>query len=195
MSFFRVWLVGYYSPAKFAEGMKGKPAPHWGLCAQILRAALLALVTYLPLHLMGRVPPTPSHLSFVPTARYYGALVWIAPLVLLAQWVLCGGVAHVVLRLLGRPSDVDVILNIGGMTALVVGAFLILWDWAWIGIGGMDQISLGISHLVLDLWGALLTAVALKRILGVPTWLGVLLYVLTVAAALPLAIMFMRSPL
>jgi hypothetical protein len=42
--------------------------------------------------------------------------------------------------------------------------------------------------------GAVLV-VALKRLLDVPAWLGAALYVLSIAAALPLAVMFMRSPL
>jgi hypothetical protein len=78
---------------------------------------------------------------------------------------------------------------------LVVGAILLLWDWLWLIAGGMDQYALGISHLVIDLWGAVLVAVGLKRLLDVPAWLGAVLYVLAVASALPLAVMFMRSPL
>jgi hypothetical protein len=193
--FLRLWWAGYGRPAAFAEGLRGRRAPGWGFRAQLLRAALDALLLYLPLSLLGRMPPTPSYLSFVPTARYYGALVWLTPLVFTAQWLLGGAVIHVGLRLAGRRSDVDTVLNVTGMTTLVVGAFLLLWDWLWLIVGGMDQYALGISHLVIDFWGAVLVVVGLKRLLGVPAWLGAALYVLAVASALPLAVMFMRSPL
>jgi hypothetical protein len=81
------------------------------------------------------------------------------------------------------------------MSALVVGSFILLWDWAWITIGGLDQYSLGFTHLAISLWGVAIGTVGLKRILGVPAWLGVLLNLLTFPIAVPFGIMFMRSPL
>ncbi len=195
MSFLRAWLAGYGSPARFAERLRDLPAPRGGFFAQLLRAMLDALLLYLPLYLLGRVPPTPSWLPFLPTRSYYGSLIWLTPLVLGAQWLIGGAALHVVLRLAGRPSDIDRILNISGVVALVIGAFLLLWDWTWMGLGGMNQVVLGISHLVVDIWGIVLTTTALRRLLGVPAWLGVLLNLLLVVLAMPFAIMFMRSPL
>jgi len=51
-----------------------------------------------------------------------------------------------------------------------------------------------ISHLVISLWGTLLIVLGLRRILGVPVGLAVLLSVLAISVSLPVAIMFMRSP-
>lgn len=99
------------------------------------------------------------------------------------------------MRLTGRPSDFDQILNIVGMATIVVGAFLLLWDWAWFASGGVTQYFLGISHLAIGLWAVVIGTIGLKRILGVPTWLGALLNFLGIPIALPLGIMFMRSPL
>ena len=82
MDFVRIWLLGFYSPRRCIEKLAGKPAPQWGFFAQLLRAALVSLLLYLPLGLMGREPPTPSYLRFVATSHYYLALVWIAPIVL-----------------------------------------------------------------------------------------------------------------
>jgi hypothetical protein len=144
---------------------------------------------------MGRVPPEPSNLSAFPTDTYYGTLVWLGPLVFLAQWLLGAALIHVALRLSGRPGGMDQILNITGMGDLIIGAVLVVWDWVWIVAGGMTQITLGISHLVIDLWWIAIVTVALKRILGVPVWLGIVLNFLSMAASMPLAIMFMRSPL
>ena len=107
MNFIQVCHSGYYKPAKFAAGLQGKPAPHWGFYAVVLRAALLSLLMYLPLSLQGSSPPTPSYLSALPTERYYTALIWLTPLVLFAEWLLAGALAHVILRLVKRPSDFD----------------------------------------------------------------------------------------
>jgi hypothetical protein len=49
--------------------------------------------------------------------------------------------------------------------------------------------------LVFSLWVVVIAVIGLKRILGVPAWLGILLSLLAVPVALPFAIMFMRSPM
>jgi hypothetical protein len=143
---------------------------------------------------MGRVPSTPSYLSFLPTERYYAVSVFSMPVFLVAQWLLLGAVTHAILRLSGRRSDIDQILNITGMSALIVGAFLVVWDWCYILLGGANPVHLGISHLVLDLWGILITVKGFERILGVPVWLGVLLNLVWMALGVPLAIVFVRGP-
>ena len=195
MSFVRVWFTGYYNPAKMIEQLRSKPAPHWGFYGQFLRAALDSLVLYLPVALMGRIPPTPSNLAFLSTEQYYGHLVWLSPIILGADWLLASAFTHVVLRLAGRQSDFDQILNIGGMATIVVGAFLLMWDWAWFALGGVNQYFLGITHLAISLWAVVIGAIGLKRILGVPIWLGVILTFLGIPIAMPFGIMFMRSPL
>ena len=84
MSFLRVWMTGYVNPTRLIEQLRSKPAPKWGIFAQLLRGILDSLLVYLPVYLMGRVPPLPSFLSFVPTDRYYFVLIWLAPVILLA---------------------------------------------------------------------------------------------------------------
>ena len=195
MSFVRVWFTGYYNPAKMIEQLLSKPAPHWGFYGQFLRAALDSLLLYLPVALMGRIPPTPSNLAFLSTERYYWHLVWLSPIILGADWLLASAFTHVVLRLTGRQSDFDQILNIGGMATIVVGAFLLVWDWAWFASGGVNQYFLGITHLAISLWAVVIGAIGLKKILGVPIWLGVILTFLGIPIAMPFGIMFMRSPL
>jgi hypothetical protein len=78
---------------------------------------------------------------------------------------------------------------------VAIGSVLILWDWIWLGLGGMSQYSLGISHLIIDVWGIAIGAIAFKFILKVPIRFAVLLNLLGIIVALPFAIMFMRSPL
>jgi hypothetical protein len=76
-----------------------------------------------------------------------------------------------------------------------VGSALLVWDWFWFAIGGIDQYLLGYSHILLSLWAAAITVIGLRRILGVPIWIGVPLALLGIPVALPFAIMFMRSPM
>jgi hypothetical protein len=163
--------------------------------AALQRALMDAFFLYLPLALMGRVPPERSYLSFVADESYYAALVGLAPLVLLAEWLLAAATMHLVLRLSRLASDIDETLNISGFVTLAIGSVLILWDWIWIGLGGMSQYSLGISHLIIDVWGIAIGAIAFKFILKVPIRFAVLLNLLGIIVALPFAIMFMRSPL
>jgi hypothetical protein len=194
MGFVRLWFEGYVRPIKFIDALQSKPAPYWGIYGQLLRAGLDSVLVYLPVALMGRVPPTPSYVSIIPTERYYAALIGLGPVVLITELLIGAAFLHVAIRLSGRRSDFDQILNVVGMAALVVGAVLIPWDWMWYGIGGVDQYFLGISHLVISLWGTLLIVLGLRRILGVPVVLAVLLSVLAIPVSLPVAIMFMRCP-
>jgi hypothetical protein len=143
---------------------------------------------------MGRIPPTPSFLSFFPTERYYFALVWLAPIILLVILLMQSIVIHVLLRLMGRQSDIDQIVNIIGMSALIVGAVLVPWDWAMYILGVADQYFLGITHLVISLWAVVLMVVGLRRLLSVPLGLSIVLSIIPIPVGLPFAIMFMRSP-
>jgi len=194
MGFLRLWAAGYARPVAFVDGLRSKPAPHWGIYGQLVRAGLDSLLIYLPVALMGRVPPTPSYVSFIPTETYYVALIGLCPVFLIGGLLLSAAFLHVALRLSGRWSDFDQVLNLIGMGALVVGAVLIPWDWMWFAIGGVDQIFLGLSHLVISLWGTMLTVLGLKRTLDVPVVLGIIVSVLAIPVSLPVAIMFMRSP-
>lgn len=194
VAFLRIWGLGYTRPRHALEALSAQPAPLWGLCAQGVRGLLDGLLLYLPLALMGREPSTPSYLVFLPTAIYYRVLVFLAPVLLLAQWLLVSAVAHLTLCLLGRRSDFDQILNLTGLSALVVGACLVVWDWGWVLLGLRSDVLLGYSHLVLDLWGMAITTMGLRRFLDVPVWLGVVLNLLMLVVGLPWAMIFMRAP-
>jgi hypothetical protein len=88
MGYLRLWLAAYINPIKFADELKMSPAPSWGFLAAMQRGLMDSLLIYLPVHLLGKVPPTPSNIDFIPTERYYGALIIIGPIVLLAEWLL-----------------------------------------------------------------------------------------------------------
>jgi hypothetical protein len=71
---------------------------------------------------------------------------------------------------------------------------MVVWDWAWIATGWHHEVLLGLSHMVLVIWAALITVPGLKRILDEPVWLGVVLNVVWLAAGWPLGAIVMRSP-
>jgi hypothetical protein len=194
MTFLQVWLTGYFNPSRMVEALAKKPAPHWGFYGQLCRAIIDSLLLYLPLALMGWKPSTPSYLILLPGDAYYAASVFFMPVFLLAQWLLLSVVVHGILRLSGWRSDVDQILNVTGMAALVVGAFLVLWDWGYILLGGRDPVFLGVSHLVLDIWAVVITVIGFRRLLGIPTGLAILLNLLWLLLGLPLAMLFVRAP-
>lgn len=195
MNYFKLWLTAYTNPGKFAEELALKPAPQWGFIAALQRGIMDSLFIYLPVFLLGRTPPTPSYLSFISTDNYYGALIFLAPPVLIAIWLISSSSMHLILKLSSGKSDFDQILNISGFVALAIGTIIVLWDVFWLIVGGMNQYALGISHLIIDGWAIIISVTALKRILGVPVWLGIVLNIFAIAVSLPLAIMFMRSPL
>jgi hypothetical protein len=166
--YINLWFTAYVKPGRFAARLESKPAPLWGFLASLQRALMDSLLLYLPAALLGPVPPEPSYLSFIADEHYYFALVGLAPPVLIAEWLLGGAVIYMILRACRFKSGFDQILNITGFITLMIGTVLLAWDWIWIAVvsigggtagSGINQYWLGISHLVIDLWGVALAAV------------------------------------
>jgi len=194
MNFFEAWLAGYTDPKKFVDGFIAKPAPHWGLYATLIRGLMDGVLLYLPIAILGRTPPTPSYLSWIATESYYQTLVWLTPLLFIIQWLLGGAIMHVTLRMTDQPGDIDRILNLTGMSGLVVGFVLLIWDWLWFFIGGVDQYFLGISHLVIDIWWFVLVVNGLSRGCGVSRAHALAACLLSFVGVFPFAVIFMRAP-
>lgn len=194
MHFIQIWFTGYINPSRFVDALKSKPAPQWGFFALGLRSLMVSLLLYLPIAIFGRQPPTPSYLTFIPTEKYYAVLIWLTPLVFLAEWLLGAAVIHVFLRMSRIPSDIDQILNITGMASLVIATLLIIWDWLWFFVGGVNQYFLGISHLLIDVWWFVLVVTGLMHILNVTGRQGIVASVLAFIASMPFAVIFMRAP-
>ena len=64
-----------------------------------------------------------------PTGQYYRAQVFFLPVFGLAEWLLSGGVVHLILRLAGVQSGFDWILNVIGWGLLTVMPAVWLLDW------------------------------------------------------------------
>ena len=193
VEFLRLWWFGYTRPSAFVEGIIARRGWLLGFGGQGVRVALDSLLEYLPVAIMGRVPPTPPVIP-IPANGYYWFLVFAAPTIIFAQMLLGSLAGHAILRALGRESDLGFLVNVAGMTALVVGAVIVVWDWTWFALGFHDQVFLGITHLLLDGWGICLSVLAMRRRLGVPVTLGIGLNIVGIVVALSLAVPFMRSP-
>jgi hypothetical protein len=166
VTFLHLWLVGIYNPAKFAEELKSKPAPLWGFAAVAIRFSGSTLTTGLLALITQLTPFQPSSLTFLPTEVYYRYQLFFLPLFGLAVWLLMSGVAHTAIRLAGRRSDFDQVLNIIGLGMLVPMPVVWLWDGAMIGLGTFQLATMALSHSVFQLWEASVQAVCLRRNLG-----------------------------
>lgn len=193
MEFVRLWMYGYTRPGALVEGLLAKRGYWWGLGAQALRATLDSLLVYLPVAIAGRVPPLAPLLP-IPPERYYWFLVFAAPPILLTEMLVGSATIHGILRALRRDSELGVIVNLVGMSALVVGAVIVLWDWMWFAIGYYDQYFLGISHLVVSMWSVFIVILGLKRRFDVSVPLGIVLNFASILPAMVIATTLMRSP-
>jgi hypothetical protein len=192
--FLKTWLAGYYSPARFADGLRSAPVLRWGFAATLVRGVLDSLLLYVPAALRGARPWPGSFIPVLPNEHYFAHLIWLAPLFLLFSWLWQGSVAYAVVRLARRTCDFDRVLGIGGMAALVVGAFLAVFDPLWILAGLRSQVALGLVHFGFALWAFVLMVVGLRRLLDVPVWLGVVIGIATAVVGYPFNILVMRAP-
>lgn len=192
--FLRVALLGYRNPARFAEAVRELPTPAWGLVAVLIRAAMDSLFIYMPPALMGWQPWPGPTITLLHAETYYWAMVWFTPLYMLFLWVYLAGVTHVVLRLTGRRTDMDFVLNVGGFAQLIVGAVLIAWDWGYYALGMRSPITLGITHWILAQWATVLIVVAYRKFLDLPVWYTLALYVFSALVSYPISMLVMRSP-
>jgi len=194
MGLLQLWFAALFHPSRAFEELKRKPAPQWGLYATLLRALFIILIWYLPLYLLGVKPSPPSYLTFVPTENYYAASMIIFPLYNVAIWLLFSAIVYVILRLGGWKSDIDQILNIGGIAGLVFQPVISLFDWIGVVLGWHSlPVVLGISHLCIDIWVIVWVAKGYNKILGLPIWLSAGLTLLVTIVNVPLAMLFLRG--
>jgi len=189
-----LWLQALFRPSQAFEEIKHQPAPHFGLYATLLRCAFIVLIWYLPLSLLGLSPSWSSYLTFVPTETYYAASMVIYPLYNVAFWLLSSSLLHVILRVAKQNSDIDQILNLGGIVGLVFQPVISLSDWAGVALGWHRMpVVLGITHLMIDVLVIVWLAKGFKQILELPIWWGAGLALLATIINVPLAMLFLRG--
>ena len=192
MNLMRLWQIGLLHPARAFDAIRSKPAPQWGFWIVVFFNVIISLVTILPLVLLGHPPLMPSALTFLPTESYLAAEIFFLPILRVAVYLLGAAIIHVGLRLLNRTSDIDQILNIGGLATLIVMPPLLLSDWSLIVLNRYDFAIVGITHPLITVWGLLLCTIGLTRLLGVETKWAFGLSLVSQCATIPLLAIFAR---
>jgi hypothetical protein len=183
----------WFRPRAAFRALKSLPAPQAGLIATIERGLLIACFTYLPVWLMGRQPSIPSAISFIPTEGYYGFLAWFTPILFLLEWLLFSSIFHLTLRLAGRASNFDAILNTSAVIDLAVQPLLIIIDWLiFLFFPGLPML-VGVAHWILVMvWITWLFALGFFEVLGMPYRVGAAFCIASSVLHFPIALLFMR---
>ena len=196
MQLLRAWLYGYIKPYEMIRIVSFQTNPSFGLVAVTIRGLLDSLLLYLPVYLMGRLPSQVSYLTFVDTKDYFLFLVFVSPFFFILLWLFLSGSIYLILRLTSvKHYEIDHILNIFGVVSLIVGAFVVIWDWFWIVINSKNFIWLGVSHQIINLWSMFLITAALKKILNIKIFYGIILTIIWILLSIFPAILIMKSPL
>ena len=81
-------------------------------------------------------------------------------------WVLSSGIVHVMIRLLGRKSDFNLLLQMGGVIYLVVMPYTFLMDWTALALGMFGFGLIVYIHGTVDLvWSFIPTVIGLHVLL------------------------------
>jgi hypothetical protein len=192
MNFVRIWLSGVIHPTRSFDELKDKPAPQWGLLAVLIRFVMTALIELFPLYLLGRQPFAPSYLTFLSTKDYYQAEIFFLPLFGVALWLFMSGLAHVLLRIAGKGSDMDRILNIVGLGMLIPMPVLWACDIIMIALNIFVLPWSAISHATVQVWEASLEALGFWRLLRLRILPAIALALVINALYIGLAMIFAR---
>jgi Yip1 domain len=194
LGFFQIWQAGYFHPRRAFLALRDKPAPLYGFYAILIRSAFISFLWMLPRALMGLEAPSIPVFPFLTPANYYWHAVWIYPVFEFSRWLLLRALIHVVLRLAGKPSNMDVILNIAGIGSVIIEPVVRVWDWVLFLAGwNGDLMFLGLSHAFLAWpWSMVLIAIGYKELLNIPPRWSVSLGIAVSLLIIPLSVVFLR---
>ena len=192
MDFIAVWFTGLINPFRSFDNLKGRPAPYWGFGAMTVRWVGTALTTGVLALLLDRQPSAPSYLTFLSAGQYRFARFAIGPAFGLGIWLLMSATAHIVIRLTGRHSSFDKLLNVIAWGMLIPMPIVWVWDWAMLVLDTFDLGTMAISHSLFQAWEAALQVVGLRRVLGLETGLAVAVAVAVNVIFVLLAMVFVR---
>jgi hypothetical protein len=142
------------------------------------------------MYLLHRPPFLESWLTFLPTAKYLLVEIFFLPPLRIVVWLIGAAVIQLGLRLAKQASDFDILLNIGGLGYLITMPFILLSDWLLIALNTYWLAEY--THPLSAFWGAVLTVIGLKKLLGVKTGLAIGLVILSMAVSIPLLAIFAR---
>jgi len=190
MNLFQLWWLGLTHPERVFGELKSKPSPTWGFWVVLVYNLLISSTTLLALYLLRQPPFLESWLTFLPTEKYHFAEMFFLPPLRVAVWLVGAAVIHLGLRVAKQASNFDILLNIGGLGYLITMPFILLPDWLLIALNAYWLAEY--THPLVTIWGAVLSVIGLKKLLGVKTGLAIGLVMLSLAISIPLLAIFAR---
>lgn len=192
-TFLRTWFLAIARPSTAFRELVDKPAPQWGLASILVRFVGTSLTSILALWLLDFHPFVPPYLSFVDEADYYLAEIFFLPIFGIGAWLLSSALCHLILRLLGRASDLDWIMTVIGFSLLIVMPLVWLLDWTGIAFGFYGAAYTIPLHAGISIWEIALMGIGFKRLRGVNFGFALALGALVKAGVyIPLAALFIR---
>ena len=193
MNYFQLYVTAVLHPACAFDEIRSRPAPLWAFKVLLVFNLLISATSTLARYLLGQDVLMPSSLTFLPDENYLLAQIFFMPVLRMAQWLLSSAIVHLGIRLAGKPSDMDQILNIAGVIYLVVMPYTFLIDWTAIALNAFNSQVIVVLHGVVDLvWSLALQVIGLRQLLGIETKLALIVAVISSAVGVPLLALFAR---
>ncbi len=193
MNYFQLYVTAVVHPARAFDEIRCKPAPLWAFKVLLFFNLLISATSTLARYLLGQDLLMPSALTFLPDEHYLLAQIFFLPVVRMTHWLLSAAIIHLGIRLAGKPSNMDQILNIAGVIYLVVMPYTFLVDWTLIALNAFNSSVVFGLHGVVDLvWSLVLQVIGLRRLLGIETKLALTVSLISSAVGMPLLALFAR---
>ena len=193
MNYFQLYVTAVLHPARAFDEIRSRPAPLWAFKVLLFFNLLISATSTPARYVLGQDVLMPSALTFLPDEQYLLAEIFFLPVVRMAAWLLSAAVVHLCIRLAGRPSNMDQILNIAGVIYLVVMPYTFLVDWTPITLNAFNsQVVVGLHGVVDLLWSLALDVIGLRRLLGIEPKLALTVSLISQVVAMPLLAVLAR---
>ena len=193
MNYFQLYLAGVFHPARAFDEIRSRPAPLWAFKVLLFFNLLISATSTLSRYLLGHSPLMPSSLTFLPDENYLLAQIFFLPVVRMEAWLLGAAFTHLCIRLAGKPSNMDLILNMAGVGYLVIMPYTFLVDWTAIALNVYGSGVIIILHGVVDLvWSLALGVIGLRRLLGLSAKFALAVSLIGALVVMPLQALLAR---
>lgn len=178
MGFVKTWFTCYFRPDIAFSQLKGRKGFYWGLWGILITWGMRDLLYLVPHYLMGSQPFEPSYLTFLSTENYYSVWIYLQPVMGLMLWLLNSAMIYFVFRLLKKEIDFDNVLNITGLSAVVISLPLLLADWIIYFADLRTLTAMAVLHTLFTLWSMILQIIAYKKLFGIRVWVSSIILIL-----------------
>ncbi len=117
------------NPSLTWQALKSKTGPYYGLAGVIFCWLGRDLLIIVPWYFMGIEPWQPSYISFLTPENYYFWEMLFLPDFGLLIWLTGSALLYLFLRIVEWPVAFDQVLNLTGITALIIAPIGIVLDW------------------------------------------------------------------